>query len=284
MKINSTVRQLLLTMQLIVTSSAAQSDETFNVCADPVNPPYSTKDQKGYENKIANLFAEQLRQKLEYTWLPDRIGFIRNTLKAENENGQGFKCDVVMGVPVGFELTDTTKAYLHSSYVLLIAKNRGWDDIKEAEQLNQLKPQRQQKLKIAMFDRGPGTEWLQQNGLLEQGVPYQSMTGDSEHNAAMQIGNELEKGNIDMAILWAPMASYIQSKTGKDNYFAIPMQSTPTIKFDYSIAMGIRQNDNKRKQLLNDLIDKNRDKIAKIIDSYHILQLPITDEVQKQDR
>ena len=189
-----------------------------------------------------------------------------------------------MGVPVGFELTDTTKAYLHSSYVLLIAKNRGWDDIKEAEQLNQLKPQRQQKLKIAMFDRGPGTEWLQQNGLLEQGVPYQSMTGDSEHNAAMQIGNELEKGNIDMAILWAPMASYIQSKTGKDNYFAIPMQSTPTIKFDYSIAMGIRQNDNKRKQLLNDLIDKNRDKIAKIIDSYHILQLPITDEVQKQDR
>ena len=284
MKINSTVRQLLLTMQLIVTSSAAQSDETFNVCADPVNPPYSTKDQKGYENKIANLFAEQLRQKLEYTWLPDRIGFIRNTLKAENENGQGFKCDVVMGVPVGFELTDTTKAYLHSSYVLLIAKNRGWDDIKEAEQLNQLKPQRQQKLKIAMFDRGPGTEWLQQNGLLEQGVPYQSMTGDSEHNAAMQIGNELEKGNIDMAILWAPMASYIQSKTGKDNYFAIPMQSTPTIKFDYSIAMGIRQNDNIRKQLLNDLIDKNRDKIAKIIDSYHILQLPITDEVQKQDR
>ena len=48
--------------------------------------------------------------------------------------------------------------------------------------------------------------------------------------------------------------------------------------------MGIRQNDNKRKQLLNDLIDKNRDNIAKIIDSYHILQLPIADEVQKQDR
>jgi len=24
----------------------------------------------------------------------------------------------------------------------------------------------------AMFDRGPGTTWLQQNGLLDQGIPY----------------------------------------------------------------------------------------------------------------
>ena len=284
MNINATVRQLLLTIQLIITSSGVLADETFNVCADPLNPPYSSKDQKGYENKIAQLFADQQGQKLEYTWFPDRMGFIRNTLKAENDNGQGFKCDVVIGVPVGFELTDTTKAYLHSSYVLLIAKNRGWDDINAAEQLKQLNPQRQQKLKIAMFDRGPGTEWLQLNGLIEQGVPYQTMTGDSEHNTAMQIGNELQKGNIDMAILWGPMASFIQTQSGKDNFIAIPMQSTPTIKFDYSIAMGIRQNDNKRKQLLNDLIDKNRDNIAKIIDSYHILQLPIADEVQKQDR
>ena len=262
MKLHTVAQRLLLTFQLALTNSVVMADESFNVCADPLNPPYSTQDQQGYENKIAQLFAEQLGQKLKYTWLPDRIGFIRNTLKAENDNGQGFKCDVVMGVPVGYDLTETTKAYLHSSYVLLIAKSRGWDDITEAEQLKQLGPQRQQKLNIAMFDRGPGTEWLQQNALLDQGVPYQTMTGDSEHNTAMLIGNELRKGNIDMAILWGPMASFIQTQSGKDHFTAIPMQSTPTIKFDYSIGMGIRQNDNKRKQLLNDLIDKNRDNIT----------------------
>lgn len=279
-----TTSKLLLITSLASVSLQSQAEDTFKVCADPVNPPYSTKDQKGYENKIASLLAEQLGQKLEYTWLPDRIGFIRNTLKAENDNGQGYKCDVVIGVPVGSELTDTTKPYLHSSYVLLIAKGRGWDDIKDANQLSQLEPQRQEKLKIAMFDRGPGTEWLQQNGLLEQGVPYQSMTGDSEHNTAMQIGTDLRNGKIDMVILWGPMAAYVQSQDKKISYLAIPMQSTASIKFDYSIAMGVRQSDGKRKQLLNDLIEKNREKIASIIADYHILQLPIPAQPQKAEQ
>lgn len=278
------VGHFLLLSSLNLMSSSLQAEESFKVCADPINPPYSTKEQTGYENKIAQLFASQLGQKLEYTWLPDRIGFIRNTLKAENDNGQGYKCDVVMGVPVGSELTDTTLAYLHSSYVLLIAKGRGWDDIKDPIQLSQLDPMRQEKLKIAMFDRGPGTEWLQQNGLLEQGIPYQSMTGDSEHNVAMQIAGEIQKGVIDMAILWGPMAAYVQSQGLKDSYTAIPMQSTSNIRFDFSIAMGVRQSDGKRKQLLNGLIEKNREQIARIISTYNILQLPLnTGDAKKQD-
>ncbi len=283
MKTSSTASKLLLLASIATFSTNIYAEDKFKVCADPTNPPYSTKEQTGYENKIAALLAEQLGQAVEYTWLPDRIGFIRNTLKAENDNGQGFKCDVVMGVPVGFELTDTTKAYLHSTYVLLIAKGRGWDNIKEASQLTQLEPQKQEKLKIAMFDRGPGTTWLQQNGLLEQGVPYQSMTGDSEHNVAMQIENDLRNGKIDMVILWGPMAAYVQTHDAKDSYIAIPMQSTADIKFDFSIAMGVRQSDGKRKQLLNDLIDKNKDKIAAIIASYKIPQLPIPVAPAKKD-
>lgn len=273
---------LLLLSSISMMSSTLNAEESFKVCADPINPPYSTKEQTGYENKIAQLLASQLGQKLEYTWLPDRIGFIRNTLKAENDNGQGYKCDVVMGVPIGSELTDTTIAYLHSSYVLLIAKGRGWDDITDPTQLSQLDPMRQEKLKIAMFDRGPGTDWLHQNSLLERGVPYQSMTGDSEHNMAMQIVGEIQKGVIDMVILWGPMAAYVQSQGLKDSYIAIPMQSTPSIKFDYSIAMGVRQSDGKRKQLLNGLIEKNREQIARIISTYNILQLQI--ETEKQNK
>lgn len=273
-----------LTLALLTAfSTAGLAQEAFKVCADPINPPYSTKEQTGYENKIAALFAEQLGQKLEYTWLPDRIGFIRNTLKAENENGEGFKCDVVMGVPAGFELTDTTKPYFHSTYVLLIAKGRGWDDIKDSNQLAELPLERQEKLKIAMFDRGPGTEWLQKVGLLDQGTPYQSMTGDSEHNVAMQIEQDLRAKKIDMVILWGPMAAYVQSQTKKGSYTAIPMQSTAGVKFDFSIAMGVRQSDGKRKQQLNELIDKNKDKILSIIAGYDIPLLPIPESRESKD-
>jgi quinoprotein dehydrogenase-associated probable ABC transporter substrate-binding protein len=283
MKMFSTASRLLMTATLAVSTISVNAQDKFRVCADPLNPPYSTKDQTGYENKIAALFAEKLGQELEYTWLPERIGFIRNTLKAENDNGEGFKCDVVMGVPAGYDLTDTSKPYFHSTYVLLIAKGRGWDDIKDSAQLANLPLDRQEKLKIAMFDRGPGTEWLQKSGLLEQGIPYQSMTGDSEHNTAMQIEKDLRAKKIDMVILWGPMAGYVQSQAPKGSYIAIPMQSSPGLKFDFSIAMGLRQGDNKRKQQLNELIDKNLDKIQAIIASYDIAVLPIPADTGKKD-
>lgn len=282
MKTFSTAAKLLMMATLTSPVMVAAKDK-FKVCADPLHPPYSTKEQTGYENKIAALFAEQSGQELEFTWFPERMGFIRNTLKAENESGQGFKCDVVMGVPVGSELTDTTKPYFHSTYVLLVAKGRGWDDISNPSQLANLPPQKQEKLKIAMFDRGPGTTWIQQNGLLEQGVPYQSMTGDNEHNIAMQIDNDLRKGTIDMVILWGPMAAYVQSQSPKNSYIALPMQSSPDTQFDFSIAMGVRQGDGARKQQLNELIDKNRDKIQTIITGYGIPSLPIPEKPTPKD-
>lgn len=263
------------------------AQEKFKVCADPLNPPYSTKNEDGFENKIAELFAKELGQKVEYTWFAQRIGFIRNTLTAPvNEwdaDGDKFKCDVVMGVPAGYDLTLTTASYYKSTYVLLIAKGRGWDDIKDASQLTGLPLQRQEALKIAMFDRGPGTTWLQQNGLLDQGIPYQSMSGDSENNTAMQIDKDLKAGKIDMVILWGPMAAYVTAQSPKNSYTLIPMKSTPGIKFDFAMAMGVRNGDKARKAMLDKLIAAKADKIQAIIASYNILLLPLTKEAARDD-
>ncbi|MGR8931588.1 MAG: quinoprotein dehydrogenase-associated putative ABC transporter substrate-binding protein [Gammaproteobacteria bacterium] len=283
MKISTTVARPLILAGLSLAALNIPAEDKFRVCSDPLNPPYSDKQQNGYENKIAALFAKQLGQPLEYTWLPARIGFIRNTLKAENDNGEGYKCDVVMGVPAGYDMVETTKPYFHSTYVLLIAKGRGWNDITDPSQLANLPLEKQEKLKIAMFDRGPGTAWLQKNGLLEQGVPYQSMTGDSEHNVAMQINDDLKKGIIDMVILWGPMAGYVQSQNPADSFIAIPMQSSPGMKFDFSIAMGVRHGDDTRKTQLNELIDKNSQEIQTIISSYQIPLLAIPEPAIKND-
>ncbi len=265
----------------------ASAEEKFKVCADPLNPPYSTKNKDGFENKIAELFARELGQKLEYTWFAQRIGFIRNTLTAPvNEwdaDSDKYKCDIVMGVPAGYDLTLTTVPYYKSTYVLLIAKGRGWDDIKDANQLTGLPLQRQEALKIAMFDRGPGTAWLQQNGLLDQGIPYQSMSGDSENNVAMQIGKDFKARKIDMVILWGPMAAYVTAQSPKNSYNMIPMKSTPGIKFDFAMAMGVRNGDKTRKAELDKLIATNAKKIHAIIASYNIPLLPLTKEVASDD-
>jgi quinoprotein dehydrogenase-associated probable ABC transporter substrate-binding protein len=265
----------------------ASAEEAFKVCADPLNPPYSTKNKDGFENKIAELFAKELGQKVEYTWFAQRLGFIRNTLTASVNDwaadSNEFKCDIVMGVPAGYDLTLTTVPYYKSTYVLLIAKGRGWDDIKDATQLTQLSLQRQEALKIAMFDRGPGTAWLQKNGLLDQGISYQSMSGDSENNTAMQIEKDLKAKKIDMVILWGPMAAYVTAQSPKNSYVMIPMKSTPAIKFDFAMAMGVRNGDKSRKAVLDKLIAAKADKIKEIIASYNIPLLSMTKEVVHDD-
>jgi quinoprotein dehydrogenase-associated probable ABC transporter substrate-binding protein len=258
---------------------SAHSEEKFRVCADPLHPPYSTKLKDGFENKIAELFAKELNQELEYYWFPQRIGFIRNTLKSKIDGSEQYKCDVVMGLPTGFDFAKTTKPYYHSTYILIIAKNRGWDDITKPSQLANLSLQREESLKIAMFDRGPGTTWLQKSGLLEQGIPYQTMTGDDENNIAMRIEKDLKSGKIDMVILWGPMAGYVVSNNPKDTFNTIPMQSTPSMKFDFSMSMGTRYGDNKRRESLEKLMDKNHDKIQEIISSYNVPLLPIPAKV-----
>ncbi|TRW90382.1 quinoprotein dehydrogenase-associated putative ABC transporter substrate-binding protein [Candidatus Methylobacter oryzae] len=266
----------------------ASAEEKFKVCADPLNPPYSTKNKDGFENKIAELFAKELGQAIEYTWLPQRLGFIRNTLNAPlNESDvdtNEYKCDIVMGVPAGYDLTLTTSSYYRSTYVLLIAKKRGWDDITDADQLIDLPSQRQEKLKIAMFDRGPGTTWMQKNGLLDVGVPYQSMSGDSENNVAMQIEKDLKAKKIDMVILWGPMAAYVASQSPKNSYSMIPMKSTPGMKFDFDMAMGVRKADKARKETLDKLIATKAKEIQSIIAGYGIPLLPLPQQAIHEDK
>jgi ABC-type amino acid transport substrate-binding protein len=187
-----------------------------------------------------------------------------------------------MGMPEGSDMVLTTQPYYHSTYVLLIAKGRGWDHIQTAQQLAELPLTQQAKLKIAMFDRGPGTDWLQKHDLLDQGIPYQSMTGDSQHNVAMQIDQDLKAKKIDMVMLWGVFAGHIISGHPND-YHVIEMHSESGIKFDYQMTMGVRRGDKVRQETLNKLIVEKSTDIAAILAQYHIPLLPITQSPAKKD-
>lgn len=255
---------------LLFGSLPAQAGEAFRICADPKNPPFSTRSETGFENQIASLFARKLEQATDYTWFPQRLGFIRNTLKAKLPNKNQYKCDVVLGVPTGYNLTLTTDSYYHSVYGMIYPKDRGLDDIKSPSDLALLPPDRKQKLKIAMFDRGPGTAWIVKNGLVEQGVPYQSMTGDIDNTTATTMDRDFKAGVIDLAILWGPMAGYVISNSAPGTYAFLPMHSVAGMKFDFPMSMGVRYGDKERKALLNELISENSDQIRQILKQHNV--------------
>src|SRR3979409_2395072 len=87
------------------------------VCADPNNMPFSNAHGHGFENRIATLVARDLHRPLAYFWLPQRRGFLRNSLNAG-------RCDVVIGVPASYEHLQTTHRYYRSSYAFVSRRDR----------------------------------------------------------------------------------------------------------------------------------------------------------------
>ena len=84
-------------LALVLGAQAAQAQRTelvsraeLRVCADPNNLPFSNEAGEGFENRIAQLIADDLGLPVTYVWFPQVIGFVRNTLRAR-------QCDLVPG-------------------------------------------------------------------------------------------------------------------------------------------------------------------------------------------
>lgn len=247
----------------------------FKVCADPSSPPTSVKDGSGYENKIAELFAKELGLPVEYTWFPQRIGFIRNTLK-DNMNPEGvYDCDIVMGVPSNFELSATTRPYYRSTWAMVYVKGRGLDEVKRAEDLANLPPEVKKNLRIGLFDRSPATEWVSKNGLMEYMRPYQMMTGDARDYPGRIIEEDLVQDEINVTFVWGPIAGYFAKQVKDHEVVVIPMPVDSGIKFDYEIAMGVRFGEKAWKDQINQLIETKQAEIDAILTEYGVPLLPL---------
>ncbi|HEX6828431.1 MAG TPA: substrate-binding domain-containing protein, partial [Burkholderiales bacterium] len=259
---------LLLAVPAIAQQPVPGDDGVLRVCADPQNLPLSNRKQEGYENKIAELLARDLGWKLEYTWFPQRMGFIRNTLRAREPDSERYKCDLVIGVPVGFELASTTKPYFRSTYALTYVKGRGLDSVKTPEDLLKLPPEKLGKLRFGVFGQSPPVDWLLRHKLFDQAVPYQPQTGDPEAYPGEIIEKDLSAGRIDVAFAWGPIAGYFAKMAPKGNIAVVPFKPDPEIKFDYAIAMGVRFGEKDWKARVDQLVEKDGPRIQAILASY----------------
>ncbi len=242
----------------------------FKVCADPFSLPSSNKEQAGFENKIAKLFADDLGVPLEFEWFPQRIGFIRNTLRNNDTPDESYKCDIVMGVVENFEMGATTKPYFHSTWSMVYIKGRGLDSIQSQEDLMNVSPEIKEKLKIGLFDKSPAANWLFQYDLMENATPYQMMAGDARAYPGQIIEQDLVEGKINLTFIWGPIAGYFSKIITDHEVMVIPMKSESGIRFNYKIAMAVRFGDKAWKEQINQLIDKHQEEIDKILIEYGV--------------
>jgi mxaJ protein len=248
--------------------------EAFKVCQDPNNLPFSNVAGQGFENKIAELFARDLGLPVSYFSFPNRLGFIRNTLRYKLP-GEDYRCDIVIGVPAEFDQVSATKPYYRSTYALVFPKGKGLDGVKSSDDLLSLPPAKLKTIRIGLFDRTPASMWLARHQLVDRGVPYPVMNPDPDQYPGQIIERDLAEGKIDAAIVWGPIAGFFAKRVHTPELVVVPMKSEPGIPFDYAMAMGVRYGEPKWKQQVEDLIARHHGEIIAIIRDYGV---PLVDD------
>lgn len=260
-------------------SAPADQADVLKVCADPNNLPQSDKHGQGYENKLAEALARDLGKRVEYTFFPQRMGFVRNTLRARDEQTRVYKCDVIIGVPKGYELTATTRPYMRSVYAMVVPARAQLGTLNTPEDLLKLPKEKLQSLRIGIFARTPPTDWLLQNGLIDRAALYPAQSGDPDEHPANVIERDLEAGKIDLAIVWGPVAGFLANRhKGAEKWTVVPFKPDPRIHFDYEIAMGVRFGEDEWRKTLDDWIATHAKDIEQILVSYRIPLLQTSSE------
>lgn len=242
---------------------------SLRVCADPANMPFSSKEQMGYENKVADLLGEKLGLPVTYTWFPQATGFVRRTLRLR-------KCDVIMGFAQGHELVQNSNHYFRSTYVLL---HRFDSDLKGVQNLDD--PRLAGK-KIGVIAGTPPATVMAMNGLMGDAKPYHLVVDRRFNSPAQDIVTEIADGSLDAGVLWGPMGGYY-AKQSETALTVVPLtQETKGPRMSYRITMGLRPLEPDWKHQLNDFIKNNQAEIDKILVDFGVPLLDENDQLIKR--
>jgi len=253
-----------------IAQDAPDKRTQLRVCQDPNNLPFSNTKGEGIENRIADVFGKALNLPVTYYSFPQRLAFIRNTLRYKLP-GQDYPCDIVMGVPVGFEEgVSVTKPYYRSTYALVFPKGKGMDNVATINDFLALGPAKLRALRIGLYDRSPASAWLSQHQLVESGVPYQMMNPDPQQYPGEIIEKDLASGKLDAAIVWGPIAGYFAQRVKTPQLVVLPLKSEPGIRLDYEMAMGVRFGEREWKQQVEGLIESRKADIQAILKEYGV--------------
>ncbi len=241
------------------------------VCADPDNMPLSNQKGEGYEQKIAELIAKEWNSKVEYAWWPVRRGFFSRALN-------GRYCDVAIEAPAGLDMAGVTKPYFRSGYVFVTRKDSGLD-------IRSLADPRLKKLRIGInllnsdAENTPPAMALSQYGVVGNLVGFTTFYSDSARPE--DIINAVAKKDVDVAIVWGPLAGYFAKMAPAPlRIHPLPERDSvsPDFPYQYNIGMAVRRRDRTLRDSLQGVIDRKGPEIQAILKRYGVPVFPVKQE------
>lgn len=241
----------------------AAERRVLRVGADSNNLPFSNARGEGFENKIAELVARELRAELEYVWWPPRRGGVRESLDAG-------RADIVIGVPVGAVGLATTRAYYASTYVFVYRRGAIPVESFDDPVLRIL------RVGVTMIGEGfahtPPAHALVARGCIENLHGYPLHGDDGPENSTGEIVRAVARGEIDVAVAWGPFAGYYATRQLTPLQLApvSPERDGPDLPFVFRIAMGVRKDDDALRRRLDEILVRCRAEIDRILDDFGV--------------
>lgn len=242
----------------------ARGRRELRVCADPNNLPFSNQAGEGFENRLAELIAREMGARVRYTWWAQRRGFVRNTLRAGD-------CDLVAGVPASLELVLATRPYYRSTYVFVYRRDADFD-------VRSFDDPVLKRLRIGVHLIGddyanvPPAHALSTRGIVGNVRGYMLYGDYSQPNPPARILDALAAGEIDVAVVWGPLAGYFapRQRVAMEIVPVQPQVDVPFLPMVYDIAMGTRRDDPLLKAEVEQILQRRRAEVDAILDDYGV--------------
>ena len=242
----------------------AAKPSTLQVCADPNNLPMSNQRGQGFENKIAELVAARLNDRVEYTWWAQRKSF---ALRSLDEGA----CDLVMGVPSSLSDVLATVPYYRSTYVFVSRHDRNLH-------IASLSDRRLAALRIGIHvvgdDYAPPAYALAHRGITQNVVGFSLFGEHGEPNPPRKLIDAVEQREVDLAIIWGPFAGYF-AQTAKEPLDMQPVMPANFLgmPFTYDISMAVRKGNEKLKAELDRILESESPAVRHILAEYAVPQV-----------
>ncbi len=235
------------------------------VCGDPNNLPFSNQAREGFENRIAQLMADELKRPLHYRWWPQTIGFVRNTLRLR-------QCDLIMGITSVNEMVQNTNPYYRSVYSLVYRS-----DMQPG--ITSLTDPLLKTLRIGVVAGTPPATLLTQYGLMEQTRPYRRTVDTRHESPALELVGDVARGELDVALVWGPIAGFAATReTTPLTVVPLPARVDQT-PLAFNVSMGIRHREKQWKHQVNALLERLQPRINEVLADYGVPLLDHNDKL-----
>jgi mxaJ protein len=191
-----------------------------------------------------------------------------------------------MGVPASFELAATTRPYYRSTYVFVSRSDRNLN-------LQSFDDPTLRSVKIGVQlvgDDGtntPPVHALNNRGIVDNLKGYTLYGNYLEPNPPAKIIDAVVKKDVDVAVVWGPLAGYFAKKQRVPLTIkpVSPEIDLPYLPFVYDISVGVRRGEDDLKAKIDDILMRRHYEVEQILDDYNIPRVtdPQTVNVAKKE-